>query len=206
MPAPPTLQQRKRNRLLQFDFFQAGHPIMAREIERRFLVRDVRILDGRKGERIIQGYLAKESGSMSTRVRIRGESAYLTLKSPKHGYSRDEFEYAIPVVDAQAMLAQHCARRVVRKTRYLVDHAHHVFEVDVFEGHHAGLVVAEVELPHEHTPLSLPAWVGAEVTHDARYGNFTLAVEAARRDGGRPTVLPSLHPGALPAGLGPTPH
>ena len=60
---------------------------MAREIERRFLVRDVRILDGRRGEHIIQGYLAKEVGSMSTRVRIRGECAYLTLKSPKLGFS-----------------------------------------------------------------------------------------------------------------------
>ena len=179
---------------------------MAREIERRFLVRDVRILDGRKGERIVQGYLAKESGSMSTRVRIRGESAWLTLKSPKQGFSRDEFEYAIPVADAQAMLENHCARRVVRKTRYLVDHAHHVFEVDVFEGHHAGLVVAEVELPHEHTPLSLPGWVGEEVTHDARYGNFTLAVEAALRDGARPATAPKTHPGTLPMNILSLPH
>ena len=60
---------------------------MAREIERRFLVRDVRILDGCRGEHIIQGYLAKEIGSISTRVRIRGERAYLTLKSPKLGFS-----------------------------------------------------------------------------------------------------------------------
>ncbi len=155
---------------------------MAREIERRFLVHDVQILDGRKGERIVQGYIAKEAGSMSTRVRIRGDRAYLTLKSPKQGYSRDEFEYAIPLPDAQAMIARHCAGRIVRKTRYLVDHAHHVFEVDVFEGRHAGLVVAEVELPHELTALSLPAWVGDEVTHDSRYSNFTLAMqESARR-------------------------
>ncbi|MFB1029563.1 MAG: CYTH domain-containing protein [Thauera sp.] len=152
---------------------------MAREIERRFLVRDVRILDGRRGEHIIQGYLAKEIGSMSTRVRIRGERAYLTLKSPKQGFSRDEFEYPIPVGDARQMIAQHCVGRVVRKTRYLVDHAHHVFEVDVFQGQHAGLVVAEVELPHEQTPLCLPHWVGDEITHDSRYGNFTLAEQAA---------------------------
>lgn len=178
---------------------------MAREIERRFLVRDVRILDGRQGEHIIQGYLAKESGSMSTRVRIRGERAYLTLKSPRQGYSRDEYEYAIPVADAQAMLANHCARRIVRKTRYLVDHAHHVFEVDVFEGHHAGLVVAEIELPHESTPLKLPRWVGEEVTHDPRYGNFTLAVEAARREGDRPPAPPAPRPGVVPPLPGATP-
>lgn len=150
--------------------------IMAREIERRFLVRDARILDGRKGERIVQGYIAKESGAMSTRVRIRGERAYLTLKSPKEGFSRDEFEYPIPVADARAMLAHHCAGRIVRKTRYVVDHAHHLFEVDVFEGKHAGLIVAEVELPHEETPLCLPEWVGDEITSDSRYSNFTLAL------------------------------
>ncbi|MER2555136.1 MAG: CYTH domain-containing protein [Thauera sp.] len=152
---------------------------MAREIERRFLVRDVRILDGRKGEHIIQGYLAKEPGSMSTRVRIRGERAFLTLKSPKQGFSRDEFEYTIPVADAHQMIVQHCAGRVVRKTRYLVDHARHVFEVDVFQDRHAGLVVAEVELAHEQAPLCLPPWIGEEITHDSRYGNFTLAEQSA---------------------------
>lgn len=179
---------------------------MAREIERRFLVRDVRILDGRKGERIVQGYLAKETGSMSTRVRIRGERAYLTLKSPKQGYTRDEFEYAIPVTDAQEMLANHCAHRVVRKTRFLVGHAHHLFEVDVFEGHHAGLVVAEVELPHEHTALSLPGWVGDEVTHDGRYGNFTLALESALRDRSQPATALAVHSGGQPLNILSAPH
>lgn len=149
---------------------------MAREIERKFLVRDTRILDGRQGDRIIQGYLAKESGSMSTRVRIRGERAFLTLKSPKRGYSRDEFEYAIPLPDAATLIANHCAGRVVRKTRYLINHAPHVFEVDVFEGAHTGLIVAEVELPHEHSTVRLPDWLGEEVTHDERYSNFALAV------------------------------
>lgn len=149
---------------------------MAREIERKFLVRDPRILDGRQGDRIIQGYLAKESGSMSTRVRIRGGRAYLTLKSPRAGYSRDEFEYLIPLADAEAMIANHCAGRIVRKTRYLIEHTPHVFEVDVFEGRHAGLIVAEVELPHEHAAVCLPDWLGDEVTDDNRYSNFVLAM------------------------------
>ena len=148
---------------------------MAREIERRFLVRDVRILDGCRGEHIIQGYLAKEIGSISTRVRIRGERAYLTLKSPKQGFSRDEFEYPIPVGDARQMIAQHCAGRVVRKTRYLVDHAHHVFEVDVFQGQHAGLVVAEVELSSVDEAFEVPDWIGVEATHAPRYYNLALA-------------------------------
>lgn len=149
---------------------------MAGEIERKFLVRDPRILEGRMGERIIQGYLAKESGSMSVRVRLRGDRAYLTLKSSKIGYSRDEFEYVIPFADAEAMIANHCAGRIVRKTRYLIHHAPHVFEVDVFGGRHAGLIVAEVELPHEQTAVRLPDWVGDEVTGDDRYSNFLLAM------------------------------
>ena len=148
---------------------------MAREIERRFLVRDVTILDGRKGDAIVQGYIAKESGSMSVRVRIRAERAYLTLKSPKQGFSRDEFEYAVPLGDARAMLEHHCAGRIVCKTRYLVDHAPHVFEIDVFEGRHSGLIIAEVELAHEETTVILPDWLGAEITHDDRYSNFSLA-------------------------------
>ena len=131
---------------------------MAREIERRFLVRDVRILDGRRGEHIIQGYLAKEVGSMSTRVRIRGERAYLTLKSPKLGFSRDEFEYPIPVEDAHQMIARHCAGRVVRKTRYLVDHAHHVFEVDVFQGLFDVFLDGVQHVISGHKRLSLWFW------------------------------------------------
>jgi len=148
---------------------------MAREIERKFLVRDTRVLDGRKGERILQGYVAKESGAMSTRVRIRADCGYLTLKGPHHGLARDEFEYPIPVADALHILSQHCGNRIVQKTRYLIESGEHVFEVDVFEGRHAGLVVAELELPHEHAAPSLPPWIGDEVTHDSRYGNFFLA-------------------------------
>lgn len=151
---------------------------MAREIERKFLVRDTRILDGRTGDRIVQGYLAKEPGEMSTRVRIRAERAFLTLKAARHGFSlaRDEFEYPIPLADARQILALHCADRIVRKTRYLIGFAAFVFEVDVFEGRHSGLILAEAELPHENTALPLPPWIGEEVTHDRRYGNFSLAL------------------------------
>lgn len=148
---------------------------MAREIERKFLVRDPRILDGRNGERIVQGYVAKESGAMSTRVRIRADRGYLTLKGPRQGLSRDEFEYLIPIEDAWRILSEHCGNRIIQKTRYEVEHADHLFEVDVFEGRHAGLVIAELELSHESAALTLPAWIGDEVTDDRRYGNFSLA-------------------------------
>lgn len=148
---------------------------MATEIERRFLVKDRAVLDGRQGDRIVQGYVAKEPGAMSTRIRIRADRAYITLKGPREGISRDEFEYTIPLDDARQLLARYCGTRVVRKTRYLVPHAGHVFEVDVFEGRHAGLVIAEVELTHEETALALPSWIGEEISADGRYGNFSLA-------------------------------
>lgn len=104
------------------------------------------------------------------------------LEVAQAGLHRDEFEYAIPVADTQAMLENHCARRIRYKTRYLVDHAHHVFEVDVFEGHHAGLVVAEVELPHECTPVSLPGWVeGSHPRHALRQLHARRRGRPARR-------------------------
>lgn len=149
---------------------------MAKEIERRFLVADTRFLKGLEGERILQGYVAKEPGAMTTRVRIRADRAYLTLKGPHAGIARDEFEYRIPYADAIEILDTHCGDRLVQKYRYLVDHEGQRFEVDVFAGRHAGLVIAELELRHETQVVHLPPWIGEEVTHDRRYGNFSLAM------------------------------
>lgn len=146
---------------------------MPREIERKFLVADPGILAGRQGFAIVQGYLAKES--MTVRVRTFGRLAFLTLKGPTVGFSRDEFEYPIPFEDALALLEAYCAPRLVRKTRYLVPHDPHVFEIDVFAGHLSGLIVAEIELAHENESFALPDWLGPEVTGDSRFGNFSLA-------------------------------
>lgn len=81
--------------------------------------------------------------------------------------------------DAVALLECYCAGRVVRKKRHLVPHGDHVFEVDVFEGRLAGLVVAEVELEHEGQAVDLPPWIGQEVTGDSRFGNYALAQAAS---------------------------
>ncbi len=148
---------------------------MALEIERKFLVRDIRFLQDALGDSIVQGYVAKESGAMSTRVRIRANRAFLTVKGPRAGITRDEFEYPIPLADAVRILSTYCGDRVVRKTRFLITFQTQTFEVDVFEGNHAGLVVAEIELAHESTPIVLPQWIGKEVTADPRFGNFSLA-------------------------------
>lgn len=149
---------------------------MAIEIERKFLLAQLPDLYETPGEIIVQGYVAKEPEAMTTRVRIRAEQAFITLKGPSNGFSRDEYEYPIPLRDAGEILGRYCRGRIVCKTRHLVDHAGMTWEIDVFAGRHAGLVVAEIELPAESHPLELPPWLGAEVTDDKRFGNFALAM------------------------------
>ncbi|QKT04901.1 CYTH domain-containing protein [Ectothiorhodospiraceae bacterium 2226] len=146
---------------------------MAVEIERKFLVRDERWRAGADaGAAYRQGYLC-EPGRASVRVRIAGESANLNIKSAQLGVRRSEFEYPIPVDEAQALLAL-CEGALIEKRRYHVRHGAHLWEIDVFEGDNAGLVVAEIELQHEDEPFEHPPWLGEEVSHDARYYNVCL--------------------------------
>ncbi len=146
---------------------------MAQEIERKFLVAGDAWRNLATATPYRQGYLstAKES---TVRVRIVGETGYLTVKGPTAGASRVEFEYEIPVADADAMLATLCARPLIEKTRRKIPFAGLIWEVDEFYGDNEGLVVAEVELDDEAQEVSLPDWVGEEVTHDARYFNANL--------------------------------
>lgn len=151
---------------------------MGVEIERKFLVCG----DGWRvgtGERLVQGYLNRDK-ARTVRVRLAGAQAFLTIKGVSVGATRAEFEYPIPLDDAQALLAL-CDGPVIDKTRYRVPVGGQVWEVDVFAGENAGLVVAELELPHEDAPFERPAWLGAEVTHDARYFNSNLATQPYRR-------------------------
>jgi len=149
---------------------------MATEIERKYLVLsdDWRARVHRK-VRYLQGYLATTSHG-SVRVRIGGDSAFLNVKGATVGASRLEFEYPIPVEDAEVMLRELCAGSVVEKTRYFVPHGGREWEVDVFEGDNVGLVVAEIELDDEAEIVALPDWAGEEVTDDVRYYNSNLAV------------------------------
>ncbi|NMJ44320.1 CYTH domain-containing protein [Roseomonas sp. JC162] len=147
---------------------------MGIEIERRFLVTGEAWRGGvTEACRLDQGYLARED-RVTVRVRVAGAAAKLTIKGPG-GLVRPEFEYPVPLQDAEAMLATLCGGRRVAKTRHLVPHGGLTWEVDVFEGPLAGLVIAEVELPAADHPLALPAWAGREVTDDARYSNAVLA-------------------------------
>jgi adenylate cyclase len=151
---------------------------MGMEIERRFLVTGEGWRSGVTGtRRLDQGYLAREDG-VTVRLRVAGDAAKLTIKGPG-GLMRPEFEYAVPVPEAREMLDLLCAGRRLIKTRHDVPLRGLVWEVDVFEGPLAGLVVAEVELPDPAHPLDLPAWAGREVTEDPRYANAALASAAA---------------------------
>lgn len=146
---------------------------MAVEIERKFLVALDRLGPLQAGREMSQAYISSRENAV-VRVRLAGEEAWLTLKGRNTGTVRSEFEYPIPVNDARQMIDEFCGGRVIAKTRYLREYQGYVWEIDVFAGQNAGLIVAEVELssPQESPPL--PPWVGAEVTSDSRYFNNSL--------------------------------
>lgn len=148
---------------------------MAKEIERKFLLSttDLRFLKAYPSIAIVQGYL-HESG-MTSRVRIAGDNAFLTLKGKAQGISRDEYELPMPLQMAQELLAKQAIGRLVYKTRYAIPAGPHTWEVDVFERELAGLVVAEIELRHESDVFEKPSWVGLEVSHNKAYTNKNLA-------------------------------
>lgn len=149
---------------------------MAKEIERKFLVSGTGFKAVAASSReISQGYLSTNPDA-TVRVRISDSRAWLTVKSRNHGATRGEWEYEIPVDDARHMLAECCGGLCLEKTRYIVPAAEKSlsWEVDVFHGRHEGLVLAEIELPSEDTPFSLPDFIGEEVTGDTRYYNSVL--------------------------------
>lgn len=151
---------------------------MAVEIERKFLVvSDDWRAQADAGTRYDQGYIKTQDKSVTVRVRTTGEKAFLTLKADlSHtAVTRQEFEYEIPVKDAQAMLENLCQGGRVQKTRYLVNAGQSCFEVDVFDGDNAGLILAEIELKSEGQSFARPPWLGQEVTQDKRYSNAALA-------------------------------
>ena len=147
---------------------------MATEIERKFLLlnEDWRgIVES--DMQIIQAYLESNELS-STRIRIQDDKANINIKSATLGITRTEFEYAIPVDDAQLMIDDLCIKPVIEKTRYIVKHMQHRWEIDVFSGDNRGLIVAEIELSSTDETFEKPSWIGEEVSNDARYYNVCL--------------------------------
>ena len=148
---------------------------MALEIERKFLVDAEKIaaLNLTSGEKIAQGYLSTNT-DCTVRVRTKNNRGFLAVKTANVGIVRSEFEYEIPHADAVELL-KIAAPFTLSKTRYKVEHAGKIWEVDIFEGRHAGLILAEVELESPEEKVALPDWVQEEVSGDPRYYNSRLA-------------------------------
>ncbi len=146
---------------------------MALEIERKYLVDLEKLGTLENGTRIKQGYLSTNKDAV-VRVRVKNDKAYLTIKGSNIGVTRLEFEYEIPLIEANEMLDKLCQKPVIDKTRYLIDYENHTWELDIFYGDNEGLVVVEVELSSEDETIILPSWVKEEVTSDARYYNSNL--------------------------------
>lgn len=149
---------------------------MATEIERKFLIADAGWREHAHSWRHYeQGYLCGR-GPSSIRARIDGEEARLNIKAAEIGTTRAEYDYAIPLADARHMIDHLCVASPVKKTRYWVTNGGHTWEIDVFEGDNAPLIVAEIELDAADEAFEVPGWLGEEVTHDARYYNHALAL------------------------------
>jgi adenylate cyclase len=151
------------------------------EIERKFLVandewkhsivRSVSIRDG-----LIAAYKDRK-----VRVRISGNVATIAIKGPRTGLTRAEFEYGIPLSDAERMLSTFCRDDTLEKQRFFVEDGGAVWHVDVYGGILEGVVIAEIELKQETEELALPRWIGREVTGDSRYRKINML--AQRRAG-----------------------
>lgn len=146
---------------------------MPKEIERKFLV-DPGLLPALENPYVIrQGYIPTQ-GTATVRIRISNEKAFLTLKGRATGLTRSEFEYPVPLHDAEKMLQELCAYPLIEKKRYIIPYGGHIWELDIFEGKNEGLIVAEIELDNENEVFERPPWITKEVSFDPRYRNANL--------------------------------
>ena len=146
---------------------------MGKEIERKFLVKNDSYKQYATCEIYQQGFLNTDKERV-VRVRIVNENAFLTIKGVSSGIARKEFEYEIPLGDAEDLIANLCIKPTITKTRYFVSIGEQCWEVDEFAGENEGLVIAEIELKKENQASKLPEWIGEEVTGDERYYNANL--------------------------------
>ncbi len=152
---------------------------MATEIERKFLLKNniwrEHVVSSTSFK---QGYLNetenKDSIKSSVRIRIEGEQANINIKSMTLSITRQEYEYSIPLADAEKILKELCIRPLIEKTRHIVQHQGHKWEIDVFEGDNKGLIVAEIELKNETEEFEMPVWLGKEVSEQEKYYNVCL--------------------------------
>ena len=147
---------------------------MAKEIEKKFLLKS----DGwrkaiNRSRQFIQGYLVG-SKQASVRIRIEGDQAFINIKSATLDVTRDEYEYKIPLADANEMLQALCDKPLIVKIRHDVMYGDKKWEIDEFQQENAGLIVAEIELDSVDEDFDMPEWAGQEVSEDARYYNVCL--------------------------------
>jgi adenylate cyclase len=155
---------------------------MPAEIERKFLLASSEWRSNvTESRRIAQGYLSRDP-ARTVRVRISGEKAFMTIKGKTEGISRTEIEFPLPLETAQNLLPL-CFQPLIDKTRHLVPHDGHFWEIDEFHGANTGLIVAEIELEAEDTAFARPDWLGEEVSHDFRYTNASLSERPFREWG-----------------------
>jgi len=152
--------------------------LMAIEIERKFLVTGNDWRQSR-GVYCVQGYLSRDK-DRTIRVRRYGNKAFLTVKGVTTSASRAEFEYEIPLADAEELFKL-CDGPLIEKVRHRVFYNGLTWDVDEFLGENEGLVLAEIELDHEAQSFERPPWLGEEVTHDHRYFNSNLCAHPFRR-------------------------
>lgn len=153
---------------------------MATEIERKFLVDGDGWRKGAHGVFWRQGYLAAAETCV-VRVRVSADNAFITVKGKKAGLASPEYEYALPLADAREILEHLCLKPIIEKIRYTIDFQGLTWEIDEFEGENDGLVVAEVELAHAGQVITLPEWVGKEVSYDRKYLNVNLMKHPYKR-------------------------
>ena len=146
------------------------------EIERKFLVLSTDYRQQATSKNFIaQGYL-NSAPERTVRIRIKGESGFLTIKGKGNdsGMSRFEWETELPLFEAKPLLAL-CEEGIIEKIRYEIPFGRHIYEVDEFQGENDGLVIAEIELSGEDEAFEKPLWLGAEVTNEDRYYNASLS-------------------------------
>ena len=146
---------------------------MGKEIERKYLVQGTEFKTLAQGTSYRQGYLSTVK-ERTVRVRTIADKGFLTIKGVTVGATRAEYEYEIPVAEANDMLSNLCEKPLIEKNRYKIPFAGLTWEVDEFFGDNDGLIVAEVELTSEDQKIERPTWVGQEVTSDTRYFNSNL--------------------------------
>lgn len=153
---------------------------MALEIERKFLVsaENLSKIHLTDGEKISQGYLSTDI-EKTVRVRIKKNRGFLSVKTKNIGIVRGEFEYEIPLSDAEELLKL-CEPKILSKIRYKIEYENHIWEVDIFEGKLSGLILAEVEINSPDEFVAIPSWAGKEVSDDPKFYNVNLIFDSEK--------------------------